>query len=144
MKKDLERLLKRNVEGYRGYALAAEDISNEKLKSFLETYAERKKQFIEELEKTMVRYDIEPVEYTSFLGDLHRAVMKIKESLSSNKDKALLSECARGESMALADYDKVLSSNDLPEDVLKIVMKQRDKAMAGERSMRELATLVEN
>ena len=142
MQKELEKILKRNIEGYRGYTLAAEDISNENFKNFLENYAERRKQFIDEIEETLKKHDMNTVDGTSFLGDMHRAFIKIRESVSSNKDKAILAECARGESMALSDYDKVLQSNDLPEHVLELVLKQRDKIMAAEKTMRELAPIV--
>lgn len=142
MRKELEKILKRNIEGYRGYKLAAEDISNENFKNFLENYAENRKQFVDEIREIFENQGLDSVVDTSFLGDLHRAFIRIKENTSSNKDKAILAECARGESMALSDYNKVLESADLPKGVLQTVMKQRDRIMAAEKTMRELAPIV--
>lgn len=142
MQKALEKILKRNIEGYKGYRLAAQDIRNENFKNFLENYANKRKQFIDEIRDTLEKYDMNGIDSTSFIGDMHRAFIKIKENISSNKDKAILAECARGESMALSDYEKILQSADLPEPVLQMVMKQRDKIMAAEKTMRELAPIV--
>ena len=97
---------------------------------------------MDEIKGMLKKYEFDVVDETSFLGDLHRAFIKIKENTSSNKDKAILAECARGESMALSDYNKVLESSDLPDHVLQTVMKQRDKIMAAEKTMRELAPIV--
>jgi uncharacterized protein (TIGR02284 family) len=139
MRKDLEILLERNIEGYRGYTLAAEDIQHGEFKSFLKSYATTKKKFMKEIEEKMEEHGLEPVEDTSFLGDLHRAFMKIRESMSSNRDRTILEECSRGESMALSDYEKALKTNSFPEDVLKVLINQRDHVLAAERTMRNLA-----
>lgn len=144
MKKDLIQLYKRNMEGYRGYEFAAENIHNQNFKTFLEAYADKRKHFAEELIEIMDDYGITPQHDTSLLGDAHYTFMKIIDSVSGNPDRALLEECARGESMALSDYEKILKNEHFVPSVLKTLMKHRDTIMAAERTMRELAPVLED
>ncbi len=144
MKKDLIQLYKRNMEGYRGYELAAQNIHNQNFKTFLEAYSRKRKHFADELVEIMADHGITPQRDTSLLGGLHHSFMKIIESVNGSSDKALLEECARGESMALSDYEKVLKNEHFVHPVLKILMKHRDTIMAGERTMRELAPVLED
>lgn len=144
MKNDLIQLYKRNVEGYRGYEFAAKHIQNKNFKTFLEAYARRRKEFSEELEAIMADHDITPQHDTSILGDLHHAFLKVKQSMSGHSDRAMLEECARGESMALSDYQNVLKNERFTPPILKTLMKHRDVIMAAERTMRELAPVLED
>lgn len=144
MKNDLILLYKRNLEGYRGYEYAAENIKNQNFKNFLEAYARKRKHFAEELEEIMSAQDINPHSETTVLGDVHSGFMKIVQSINPLSDKELLRECARGESVALSDYEKILKNERFIPSVLSTLMKHRDTIMAAERTMRELAPVLED
>ncbi|MCZ4407444.1 PA2169 family four-helix-bundle protein [Cryomorphaceae bacterium 1068] len=138
----LNNLLKVNLDAAKGYSYAAENIKNDNFRHFLKTYADQRKRYAEELKQEILDLGGEPVENTSLLGDLHQALVKIKDSVSSDKDEALLEECSRGEGEAIAQYEKVIETEPFSTELRKLIMTQYDKIRAARSTMDELARVV--
>lgn len=142
MERELKLLLRRNCDGYEGYSFASKSIRNENFKNFLETYARQRKQYADEIKSEMAKRNITGGNNTSILGDIHEALLKLQKSVSGLDDQTILEECARGESQALVDYEKVLKSNEFPPDLQKLVMRHHDKIRAAKQTLHKLATVI--
>ncbi len=142
MERELQLLLRRNLDGYHGYTLAEESIKNDNFKNFLKTYALQRRKYADEIEAELVKRDLPEGDNTSILGDLHEAFMKLRNSISKMTDKDILDECARGENQTVSDYEKVLKSNELPPELQKMAMRHHDKIRAAEQTLHKLATVI--
>lgn len=142
MQKELNLLLARNVDGEKGYAFASEHIKNENFKNFLEAYANQRRKYADELIERMDELGIEPNESSSALGSIHKAILELRTKMTSNADKVIMEECERGESMAISDYLKVLKSDELDSDTLKLLMKQRDKLIAAKQTLNKIGEVI--
>lgn len=142
MQKQLNLLLARNVDGEKGYAFASEHIKNENFKNFLEAYANQRRKYADELIERMDELGVEPNETSSALGSIHKAILELRTKMASNADKVIMEECERGEDMAISDYLKVLKSDELDPDTLKLVMKQRDKIMAAKQTLNKIGEVI--
>jgi len=142
MQKELNLLIARNIDGEKGYAYASEHIKNENFKNFLEAYANQRRKYVEELKDRMKSLGLEPKVESSTLGSIHKAILDLRTKFTSNADKAIMEECERGESMAVSDYLKVLKSDQLDSETLKLVMKQRDKILAAKQTLNKLEEVI--
>lgn len=142
MENELNLLLRRNNDGFKGYTLASESIENDNFKNFLQAYARQRKHYAEELKSEIERLGLKVKDTTSMLGDIHESILKLKKSVSTLSDESILRECARGEDQAVSDYEKVLKSNTLPPEVQKVVMRQRDKIRAAGQTLTKLSTVI--
>lgn len=142
MQKELNLLLSRNLDGERGYTDASEYITNGNFKNFLESYAAQRRKYAEEIRDRMKELELEPKEDYSTLGSIHNTILELTAKANSNADKALMEECARGESMAVSDYKKVMKSNILDSDTLEMVMKQHDKIMAAKQTLKKIGEVI--
>ncbi|MCA1763756.1 MAG: PA2169 family four-helix-bundle protein [Cryomorphaceae bacterium] len=142
MQKELNLLLSRNLDGERGYTNASTHIKNENFKNFLKAYADQRRKYAQEIKDRMEELGIEPREDFSTLGSIHHAIMELITKISSNADKALMEECARGESMAVSDYKKAMKSNMFDSDTLSMVMKQHDKIMAAKQTLKKIGEVI--
>ena len=61
---------------------------------------------------------------TSLEGDIHRTWLNFKAAISNNIDEALLEECARGQKIAMKDYQKAIEDISHPE-VNSIIARQK-------------------
>lgn len=142
MEKELQILLRRNLDGYHGYKLAGESIKNDNFRNFLKMYALQRKKYAEEIESELIKRDMIEENQSSVPGDLHEAFVKIGNSISSMTDSKILEECARGENQTVSDYEKVLKSNQLPPDLQKMAMRHHTKIRAAEQTLRKLTTVI--
>lgn len=142
MERELNNILTRNNEGYRGLVKASEYIREKSLKNFLEALAQKKKDQADEIKALMEERNLKPVKSNSVLGNLHQSFMDVVGGLSSKKESAIIKECIRGEKMAREDYEKALKSNVLDEEALKIAMKHRDRSLAAIQTLQKLSSVV--
>ena len=104
--KELKDLIERNVDAYRGFHEAAENVEDTGLKSSFRQNAVKHKNFAYDLEAKSEVFKgdfLKKLDDGSFEGDLHRKWMNLRNALSSNNKKAMLEECIRGEKEALDD-----------------------------------------
>ena len=138
----LSKLVRINMDASTGYEYAAEKIENDNFRNFLKSYAERRKRYAAELEKEIVKLGGKAQSDTSLLGEIHQALMKIREAVSTHPDSALLDECVRGEGEAISQYEKVLKTDELKPSTKQLVMTQFDKIRAARSTMEELERVV--
>lgn len=138
MEKELNTLLKLNLDASKGYSFAANEIENENFKNFLSTYSKQREEYANEIRNHIIESGLDVDYSTSYLGDIHRGIIKIKESMDMHNDDDLLSECIRGEQESQAQYEYILKQNTLPRHLQKLALEHLNKARAAESTLREI------
>jgi uncharacterized protein (TIGR02284 family) len=123
--KDLAELL---IDSRKGYHEAAERVEAPHLKQLLTKLSTERAPLISEIESQLRMFgeDDMPKDGT-VKGDLHRAWIDIRDSLSGSANANVLDECERGEKHLLDRYDDLLKDNELSGDVQSMLNKQRSK-----------------
>ncbi|MCB9185036.1 MAG: PA2169 family four-helix-bundle protein [Flavobacteriales bacterium] len=132
---DLHDLLEDSRKGYHEAAERAEDPA---VKLMLDGFARERMPLITALVTERLRLDpsYEPSNGT-IKGDLHRAWMDIRDTLSSTDNANVLSECERGEKYLLDRYDDVLKLESLPVETGNLLRSQRAKVHENLNVVRE-------
>src|SRR5204863_4551747 len=79
------------------------------LKSLFREYSQQRHRFATELQAQARNLgEFEPEKSSSAAGAMHRAWINLKSAVTSGDDKAILSECERGEDSAVHEYEDAL------------------------------------
>ncbi len=133
---DLIETLKDGQEGFRS---AAADVESSDLKSLFAEYSLQRSKFAGEL-RALARSlgTKEPETKGSVAGALHRGWINLKAALTSKDEHAILAECERGEDAAVAEYQKVLNVEDMPQNVEAVLRDQYVEVKAAYDRIRNL------
>ncbi|MDN3595581.1 ferritin-like domain-containing protein [Zunongwangia endophytica] len=134
----LNDLLEKNYDAEKGYKFAAENIKNDKLKSFFTERAQERYDFGHELKSEIRNYGEVPDKGSSLAGDAHRTWMNLKTALSGNKEEAVLEEAIRGEEVAVEEYQKILDDTNVPASTQNILLKQKNSILASLKEVKSL------
>lgn len=138
MAKALNELLEKNYDSEKGFKNAAEDVKNERLKSFFKERAQQRYDFGHELKSEIKNFGERPDKGSSTTADVHRAWMDLKSKFSSDDEEAILEEAIRGEKAAVKNYNEVIDNHDFPPSTENLLIKQRN---AIERTLNEVKKL---
>jgi uncharacterized protein (TIGR02284 family) len=108
-------------DGQEGFETAAQSVQDPALRAEFLQYSEQRRQFAADLESAMSAAG-KPVEEpgSSLGGVLHRGWINLRQSLTGNEARAVLSECERGEDAALDAFRKA-SEKALPPPFRELV-----------------------
>ena len=120
----LNELIETLKDGQKGYADAMTDVEDAQLKDTFKHYAVQRAGFITEIEDQMFKLDLTPDEESSVTSAVHRAWIDLKAALTSKDNKAVLTECERGEEYATKAFQTALKAEGLPTAVRAIIEKQ--------------------
>lgn len=118
----LERLIKLNFDGIGAYAMATELLESDHYIQICQEFIEQRKHFIDELSQMIVRYGAPPPDSQSFAGLMNDVWMNIQSMVSGN-DTALITECDRGNELAVDFYYNAINES-LPKDVDTLIRNQ--------------------
>lgn len=123
--KNINELIEKNNDAYKGFDKAADKAENHRLKSFLNQQSSQRKQFAQELtnELRTADPDFKADDDGSVTGSLHRTWMDVKSALSGDNDEAILEECLRGEKAARDEYKEALDENHTLPSKLQSILK---------------------
>src|ERR1051325_5136352 len=128
-------------DGERGYTAAAEAARNPRIKSLFGDYARQRSRFLEQLTEAVRRCGAsEPLIIRGAAGAFHRVWITFRTMLSRGDDRAILSECERGEESALHHYEKALRDR-LSSSIRDIVMRQYDEVKNAHDRIHHLRTI---
>jgi uncharacterized protein (TIGR02284 family) len=119
----LERLIRTCIDGQKGFESAAENVSDLNLKRLFESYAQQRTEFAAELQQELRRIGEEPTDTGHASAALHRGVMEVKAAVSGGNEGAVISECERGEDLAVEAYESALRAS-LPDELRSLVERQ--------------------
>ena len=111
-------------DGEKGFKEAAEAVKDPQLKSLFQEYSQQRSRFANELQAQVRSLgESEPEKTSSAAGAMHRAWINLKSAVTSGDDKAILSECERGEDSAVHEFEEAMQ-NGLSSQLQDIVSRQ--------------------
>lgn len=129
-----------NNDRYEGYQKATEQTSDIDLKALFEKFSLESKSFNSELRGLLPTYEKAPKrDETRISGKFYRAWMDIKNALTSNDRKSILSSCEYGEDVAKRAYEDALKDREsMSSDVVILVQKQYDQLLDAHNTIKSL------
>lgn len=129
-----------NNDRYEGYQKATEQTSDIDLKALFEKFSLESKRFNSELRGLLPTYEEAPKrDETRISGKFYRAWMDIKNALTSNDRKSILSSCEYGEDVAKRAYEDALKDREsMSSDVVILVQKQYDQLLDAHNTIKSL------
>jgi uncharacterized protein (TIGR02284 family) len=111
-------------DGEKGFKEAADAVRDPQLKNLFREYSQQRHRFATELQgQAQSLGEFSPEKTSSTAGAMHRAWINLKSAVTSGDDKAILSECERGEDSAVHEYEEALQ-NGLSGAVRETVSRQ--------------------
>jgi uncharacterized protein (TIGR02284 family) len=96
-------------DGEKGFKEAADAVRDPQLKNLFREYSQQRHRFATELQSQAQSLgEFNPEKTSSTAGAMHRAWINLKSAVTSGDDKAILSECERGEDSAVHEYEEAL------------------------------------
>jgi uncharacterized protein (TIGR02284 family) len=97
----LNTLIRAGRDAEQGFLAAADRVPEPELVQLFADYAVQRARFVVELQERVRTMRGDPEQAGSIGGEVHRAWLGLKAALDSNEVHAILSECERGEDMAV-------------------------------------------
>jgi uncharacterized protein (TIGR02284 family) len=110
-------------EGELGYAEAAKDVREPRLKELFTLFAEQRRLFADRLERHAIWIGGAPEPTPRIRGWIHRKWLDMRAGIDHGSAVTLLAECERGEHAAITKYERALSVP-MPEDLRDILLEQ--------------------
>src|SRR5947209_19676843 len=106
----LNNLIETLKDGEKGFKEAADAVKDPQLKSLFQEYSQQRHRFATELQgQAQSLGESKPEKSSSTAGAMHRAWINLKSAVTSGDDKAILSECERGEDSAVHEFEEALN-----------------------------------
>ena len=119
----LNGLIETCRDGQEGFRTAAGGVRGAELRELFHDYSRQRASFAGELQDEVRRLGGDPERTGSLAASLHRGWMGLRAAVEGDDDRAIVSECERGEDAALAGY-RVALGRDMPASVRSIVERQ--------------------
>lgn len=119
----LNELIETCRDGQEGFRTAAEGVKGAELRELFHNYSRQRADFAGALQDEVRRLGGEPGQTGSLVASLHRGWMGLRAALEGGDERAIVSECGRGEEVALSNYRAALDT-DMPAGVRAMVERQ--------------------
>jgi uncharacterized protein (TIGR02284 family) len=119
----LNHLVQICLDGEEGFRQAAEGVEAAELKTLFTELSQQRAGLAADLQREVVRLGAEPALDGTIMGAVHRGWLNLKSAIVSNDEKAIVSECERGEDVAKDAYEEVLKDG-LPNETELLVSRQ--------------------
>ena len=119
----LNGLIETCKDGENGFHKAAADAKESSLQSLFSKYSAQRASYAQELQRLVSGLGEKPASAEHLSAKLHRGWIGLKESVTGDKDKAIVYEAEAGEDAAMKNYKDALETA-LPVEVLAVVQKQ--------------------
>lgn len=134
----LQYLLKTNRDAKKGFAEAAEHASDPQLARLMREKSVQRAEFEEAARQRILDLGAQPFEHSTLGAALHRAWLNVRDAVAGKGDYAVVSECARGEEMAVQKYTDVLSEMEMPAELRALVQQQFAVIKASQQELLDL------
>src|SRR5438270_1950522 len=105
----ISSLIETLKDGEKGFKEASEAVKDPQLRSLFEQYSQQRHRFADELQaQAQSLGELKPEKSSSAAGAMHRAWINLKSAVTSGDDKAILSECERGEDSAVHEFEEAM------------------------------------
>ena len=135
--KVLNDLIEVCEDGRKGFETAAESVKDVRYKDLFRRNSMQRARFVTELQEEVQRLGGKPDDSGSAAGTMHRGWINLRTAVTSKDEKAVLSECERGEDHAVKAY-RDASGKPLPETSRVLVVRQAGEVQRAHDMMRAL------
>lgn len=133
----LNGLIETCKDGANGFREAAEAVTNNDAKALFTSRIPIIERSAAELQAEVRRLGGDPEKTGSMAAAMHRGWMDLKAAVSGHDEAAILTECERGEELAVKNYEDALKTN-LPAQTRAIVEPQYRGAVSNLEKVRAL------
>ena len=133
----LNHLVRTCRDGEQGFQVAARGVEDPNLQHLFESYSQQRGEFAAELEQEVERLGQKPAEGGHLTAALDRGWTSITAAVTGRDEGAIISECERGEEIAVRAYQEA-SSSSLPADLGALVERQLVKIKEAHDQVRSL------
>ena len=136
----LEDLIETLEDGRKGFEQAADhlaDSDDPAIAIDLRRFAQQRAEFSVELREIAGRHGFEIEEEGSVAGALHRGWLSLKDAVTGDDPKAVLSAAEEGEDHAVSEFEDALDQ-ELPADVRSVVERQAQSVRAAHDRVKAL------
>jgi len=133
----LNDLIETSKDGEAGFRDCAEQVRDMQLKALLANRAEGCAKAARELQDIVRSLGGDPETSSSLSGTLHRRWVDIRSAITGHDDHAVLSECERGEDVAIRSYRNALDKV-LPPEIRTVVERQYQGALRNHDEVKAL------
>ncbi len=116
----IQRLIQANLDSYKGFKEAANDVKNARLRELFSDIAMSRSRQAASLQTYVSWNNEEPEDDGTIRGDLHRAWLNVRSAINQGKEEVVLIEASRGEDHIKELYEDVLK--DIPGNALSDVL----------------------
>lgn len=140
----INSLIETLKDGEKGFKEASEAVKDPQLKSLFEQYSQQRHRFASELQAQAQNLgESKPEKSSSAAGAMHRAWINLKSAVTSGDDKAILSECERGEDSAVQEYQEAVQDG-LTGTAREIVSRQYTEIKSAHDRVKQLRDAAKN
>ena len=134
----INSLIETLKDGEKGFKEASEAVTDPQLKSLFQQYSQQRHRFATELQAQAKSLgELKPEKSSSAAGAMHRAWINLKSAVTSGDNKAVLTECERGEDSAVHEYQDAMNDG-LTGTVREIVARQFTEIKSAHNRVRNL------
>ena len=125
VKKGLQDLINRLYDAEKGYREIRKATSIPSLKRWMLNFAKERQAMREDLVNAYKRLGGSPEISSSFLGDMHRALIDIKVNGAWDNLESIVNEIERGSSVLISDYENTLREIKMPVYLVTLLNDQK-------------------
>ena len=133
----LNDLIETCEDGANGFRTAAAGVKNTETRTLFTSRVQVIEHAEAELRAEVQRLGGKPATSGSVAAKIHRGWIDLKAAVTGKDDAAIITECERGEQVAVKNYEEALKK-DLPADVRMLVTRQHQGAMQNLERVRAL------
>jgi uncharacterized protein (TIGR02284 family) len=134
----LNALIRAGRDAEQGYLTAADGVAEPELVQLFADYALQRAKFVAELQDRVKVLRAQPENIGSVAGDVHDLWMGLKTAVEANETHGILSECERGEDMAVKAYREALAERDVDKQTRDLIQRQYELVQAAHDRVRQL------
>lgn len=127
----LNSLIKTTLDSMKGFHEAAEDARDTRFAATFTEFSQDRSQVASQLQAEVRRLGGEPEDSSSFLAAAHRGFMDLKQALTGNDDKAIVSEVERGEDHIKSKFEDALQDDELSSETRQAIEQAFQSVRAG-------------
>lgn len=133
----LNTLIETCQDGADGFRQAAEAVTNADAKALFTSRVPRKLQEVSELQALVRGLGGDAETGGSVAAAVHRGFINLKAAITGKDEAAIITECLRGEELAVSRYEDALKE-DLPAEARQVVQRQYQETVDNLQKVRAL------
>ena len=134
----LNNLIRASRDAEQGYLAAADAVAEPELVEMFAAYALQRARFADELHERVRSLRGTPENNGSPGGDVHRTWMGFRAAIEANDTHAILSECERGEDLAVMACRDALAERDIDNQSRGVIQRHYEFVQAAHDRVRQL------